>query len=152
MEYFNSGNVIVTDSRFAVEGQNYSIDDIKVSFIEENSNHTTNWKKFLKIWIGSIIFAALVLAAVILFVKDDPVITSTVGELAKTAAGLVAIFAVASWIVLLSFKPKTYTNKGEYILFLSTDNGKIEALSSQDHSWLSQIQDALNAAITKSRI
>lgn len=152
MEYFNSENVIVTDSHLSISGTNYTIKDMKSAYVAENSSHKTNWNKFFKIWIGLVIFSIIGLAALVFLIKNDPATTATLGELIKTAAGLAVIFAIAALIPILFYRPKTYTNKGEYILFLSMEKEQVEALSSKDHSWLSQIQEALSTAITKSRI
>lgn len=147
MEYFNSGNTLITDGRLVVHGTNYPLENINSFKILDHYDERNDWKKLFRRWIFSILLAAVALIAIIFFVKDDPLMTLSVAELVKLAAKFFPILAVAILIVLLIFPPKETYHIGKYSLSLTTSNGSSSVLTTDNREWILNLQTSLNTAI-----
>lgn len=149
MEYFNSGNVVVTDGRLVVHGTNYPIENINSFNIIEHFEEIKNWEKILDLWFSSIIFF------IVIIVISSPDIKSfhSIVENFKLRFGNLVLISIISLIFISIFTPKILRSTENYSLSLSTNNGTRQVLSSNNHAWILQIQDALNNAIdARSRI
>ena len=115
-EFFNSGNTVVTNARFIVDGQTYAM------------NGVTSVKQGIKpadkktgIW--------LVVIGIILFL---------VASGGAKLIGLV-LLGVGAWLI---YKAKPIAS-----VILQSSSGEVQALSSENLSFISNVVSALNQAI-----
>ena len=115
-EFFNSGNTVVTNARFIVDGQTYAM------------NGVTSVKQGIKpadkktgIW--------LVVIGIILFLAASG---------GAKLIGLV-LLGVGAWLI---YKAKPIAS-----VILQSSSGEVQALSSENLSFISNVVSALNQAI-----
>ncbi|MCT8866313.1 DUF6232 family protein [Shewanella xiamenensis] len=115
--FFNKGNVMVTNSRFIVNGQTYAISNVTSVKASENSSSQAS------------VFLLFILGFMCFFLD----------------AGYVGVgVGILLWVIAFyDFK----TIKHTYSVILNTSAGENKALSSQDEGYVKDIVKALNDAI-----
>jgi hypothetical protein len=119
--FYNQDGIMVTNSRFIVHGQTYTMSGITSVKINKTCLTDRN------ITIAVIILAIMIISPIILCEMEMPILIIALGALAPNAG-------------ILLFRHK-------WVIVLTTSSGEVKALENRDKGVISEIVNALNSAI-----
>jgi uncharacterized membrane protein len=128
--FYNQDGIMVTNSRFIVHGQTYTMSGITSVKINKNYLTTRNF----------IIIAVIIPAMMLISMSTTAILAAMGMPIPITALGALASGALALIAGILLFRHK-------WVIVLTTSSGEVKALENRDKGIISEIVNALNSAI-----